>query len=223
MFCKHAFMKKLFVGLVIVTFPLVFASCNGVDSGGGSGDTESGQTSAILKAVSGNVTMVNSSKAPAFQTGDHGIYTVNQTAYCTLGGTATITGTLQGSSTGTYPNDTMTLSYSYSMIFNQCVSTGDDGKNYQISGTGINVMGSSNWQNSGTVQNIYFSGKDNFSIDGNIVVDGDDTLNCDISLSESTSTIEQSGSFTETGSYNGSICGQAANGSIDYTGSITSN
>jgi hypothetical protein len=214
-------MKKLFVGLVVGALPIVFASCNSADNSSNGGSWQSGQTSAVLNAASGSASQVNSANVVTIQS-THGISSVDTTVPCTGGGSASVSGSLQGAQTGTYPNDTMTLSYTYTFTFNQCVSSGNDGNYYTVSGTGITLMGSSDWVNSGTGLSASFVGKDNFSIEGNVDVTGNESLNCDIDLSQATTTSETGGVFNETGSYSGTVCGQTEDGNISINGAVSS-
>jgi hypothetical protein len=219
---KNGFMKKLFFGLAVSLLPLIFASCR-EDNSTADGTWQSGQTSAVLNAVSANVYQVNQSKAPLLQTLQfHSTTQVAMTLNCTGGGTTTIAGTLGGTTTGVSPDDGFNFNYIYTLSFDQCLSPGDDGNSYSISSTGITVTGSSTWQNSGTVQNITATGSDNFTIDGYIEVASSESLNCDISLSQSTTSSESSGVFSQSGSYTGEFCGQPENGTIAVNGSLSS-
>ena len=229
-------MKRVLIGMIAAALPIVLVSCGGDNSS--TQTTSNEAASAVMNQVQSAVSTVNSSHTSDILARNSSVRTdrtemttelgqptdkprttssVNTTLPCTGGGTVTVTGSLTDALTGTNPV-TIDFIYNHTLVFNDCVSTGNDGQNYTISGTGITASGTSVWTITNPMQQTETSTvSDAISITGNFDVTGAESLNCDINLTEQMNSTVAVGSSTGNGTITGTACGTSYNGTISYT------
>jgi len=236
-------MKRVLTGMIVAALPIALASCGGDNSG--TSTTQNEAASAVMNQVQSTVSTVNSShtsdilaRNSAMSSGRTDLTetttelgqptdkprttsVINTTLACNGGGSVTVTGTLTDNSTGTNPV-TIDFIYNHTLVFNNCVSMGNDGQNYTIAGTGITASGTSVWTITNPFQqNETSTVSDAISITGNFDVTGAESLNCDINLTEQMNSTVAVGSSTGNGTITGTACGTSYNGTISYTATST--
>lgn len=139
-----------------------------------------------------------------------------KTFSCTGGGSGTVAGTFAGSAGA--------ATFTFTLTFNACKATGDDGKTYTVTSTGITAAGNITLAVTGTSPNTTTTLTSSITENGNVTVVGDTTLSCDIAITGAiNATIVTSGpttTSTTTGTISGTVCGQSRSVTVNSSTTI---